>query len=174
MPLLGLGVTADCQFIDLPAEVEEKDGDGRPLRISGEVSAKLSKFNDACQRLVKEVRDGLPGDRALPENVEFIYDFDEISSPGEPSFWAVVHIDGNGMGQRFQAIANAHQTPIQNREYLKEIGRLSNRVREIAKAALCSTVLTLQRSREQDENGKGTNSGKIPLCHIKGQIIRLP
>lgn len=36
MPLLGLGVTADCQFIDLPAEEERWDSEGNPQRISGE------------------------------------------------------------------------------------------------------------------------------------------
>jgi hypothetical protein len=173
MPLLGLGVTADCQFIDLPAEAEIRDGDKNPLRVSGEVQAKYEHFNHACQRLVQEVRAGAPGDRALPSDMEFIYDFDQIGSPGESSFLAVVHIDGNGMGERFKALADAHQSADQNRAYIVAIRRLSERIRTIAKAALCETVLTLQCSIEPDEKGRDSISGEIVLQKQNGQL-RLP
>lgn len=176
MPLLGLGVTADCRFTDLPAQTEQLDGDKKLQRISGEVCAKLAKFDAACQRLLSEVRAGSPGDRALPSTMDFIYDFDQIGSPDESSFLAVVHIDGNGMGDRFKAIADAHQSPEKNRAYIKEIRRLSKRVRTIAQAALCNVVLALQRSIETveiDGQTRETISGRIPLRAINGQL-RLP
>lgn len=104
MPLLGLGVTADCQFIDLPAEREVKDIDGNLFRVSGEVQAKLDHFDDACQRLYDEVQP------VLRQDLDFVYDFDQIGDKGESSFLAVIHIDGNGMGTRFAAITRDHAT----------------------------------------------------------------
>lgn len=141
-----------------------------------QVNAKLDSFDDACQRLVREVREGAPGDRALHDKVDFIYDFDQIGSPDESSFLAVVHIDGNGMGDRFKAIADAHQSPDKNRAYIEAIRRLSKRVRTIAKDALCSVVLALQRSIEiveVDGQTRETISGTIPLPYLNGQL-RLP
>ena len=169
MPLLGLGVTADCQFTDLPAEGEWSDGDGNSLRISGEVKAKWEHANHAMEHLNNVVRMGMPGDRALPKDVEFIYDFDEIGSRDESSFLAVVHIDGNGMGQRFKAIADAHRDPRRNRAYIQAIRQLSDRVRDISNCALCSAVLALQRSRKQDDQGNETIGGTVPLRRKNGK-----
>lgn len=167
MPLLGLGVTADCQFIDLPAEVEEKDGDGDPLRISGEVSAKLKRFDHACQRLYEEVQPVLQSD------LDFVYDFDQIGDRGESSFLAVVHIDGNGMGTRFAAIARDHATVEKNRSYIQAMRQLSGRIKKIARDALQQTVAELQNAIHKRDPGKGRIGGNVPLSK-KGDKLRLP
>ena len=167
MPLLGLGVTADCQFIDLPAEAQRRDGDGARLRVSGQVLAKLNHAGRAAQRLRDEVG------AILPDGRDFIYDFDEIGSPGESSFIAVVHIDGNGMGARFEAIAQKHQQPSQNRAYVEEIRELSARIKTIARRALQNTVAALHQAIRHTDPGQGKIGGKVPLRQ-QGNQQRLP
>lgn len=155
MPLLGLGVTADCQFIDLPAEVERRDADGLRQRLSGEVRAKVEHFSDADKRLRQEVG----------ADVNFVYDFDDIGDPGVASYLAVVHIDGNGMGARFEAIAQKHQRPEQNRAYVEEVRQLSARIKQIARNALQSTVQELQNAIHTREPGEGKIGGKVSINH---------
>lgn len=167
MPLLGLGVTADCQFIDLPAEREVKDIDGNLFRVSGEVQAKLDHFEDACQRLYAEV------EAVLWPELDFVYDFDQIGDKGESSFLAVVHIDGNGMGTRFAAIAHDHATVENNRAYIQAMRQLSGRIKTIARDALQQTVAELQLAIHTREPGKGRIGGKVPLSK-KGGTLRLP
>jgi len=167
MPLLGLGVTADCQFTDLPAEREVKDIDGNLLRVSGEVQAKLDHFDDARQRLYEEVQS------VLRPDLDFVYDFDQIGDKGESSFLAVVHIDGNDMGTRFAAIARKHAAVENNRAYICAIRRLSARVKEISRNALRQTVEELQNAIHKHDPGKGRIGGKVPLSR-KGKELRLP
>ncbi len=167
MPLLGLGVTADCQFIDLPAEREIKDIDGNLFRVSGEVQAKLDHFDDACKRLYQEVKP------VLQPDLDFVYDFDQIGDKGESSFLAVVHIDGNGMGTRFSAIAHDHATVENNRAYVQAMRQLSGRIKTIARDALQQTVAELQTAIHKRDPGKGRIGGKVPLSK-KGEKRRLP
>lgn len=157
LPLLGLGVTADCQFIDLPAEAEMRDGDGARQRVSGEVKAKLDHFGKADERLRNEVGD------VRWKHLDFVYDFDDIGDRGESSYLAVVHIDGNGMGARFEAIAQAHPQPEQNRAYVTAVRRLSDQIKAIARSALQSTVGELQNAIHKIEPGKGKIGGKVPV-----------
>lgn len=157
LPLLGLGVTADCQFTDLPAETEWRAGDGARQRVSGEVRAKLAHFGQADERLRKEVG------TVRWQHLEFAYDFDDIGDRGESSYLAVVHIDGNGMGARFEAIAQAHQQPTQNRAYVRAVRRLSDRIKQIARRALQSTVDELQQAIRKTEPGQGKIGGRVPV-----------
>ncbi len=131
-PLLGLGVTADCQFTGLPAIGYDEEA----RRISSEIKAKLNVAGDANRRL---------GNMADWQGYKPMDDFNQFGSYGESSYIAVVHTDGNGMGKRFQAMAEQN---LSNREYVYQVRALSTSVQLAAEKALASAVQRLIDSVE--------------------------
>lgn len=127
-PVLGLGVTADCQFSGQPA-VKRIKTDSRWIRISAEVEAKLKAFNRAHDRLTALLQ--LKG-YDIPK------DFDDLGrTKGESSYIAVVHTDGNGMRKRIEKIAKNHP---ENRAYINAMREFSESVKEAANTALKSSI----------------------------------
>jgi len=137
--LLGLGVTADCQYTGLPAVAirskSEKDTKNK-VWISSEVAKKWDFFGSATERL----RDNF----SLNNNYEYVSNFNDFGVKHESSYIAVVHADGNGMGKRVQDIANKHSKD--NREYIKAIREFSISVENATKMALQTCVDQLQDS----------------------------
>ncbi|WP_343424651.1 hypothetical protein [Candidatus Amarolinea dominans] len=96
-PLLGLGVTAACNFTGAPAVGIDSDN----RYVSAEVAAKQGAGRP----------DGLGNERLLEYlsdirglNYEFIYDFNKLGDRDESSYLAVVHTDGNRMGERIGGV----------------------------------------------------------------------
>lgn len=124
-PVLGLGVTADCQFTGLPAIGKSKDG----RRVSAEVRAKLDVFDQAHMRLTNLLELG---------EYNISKEFDYLGrTKGESSYIAIVHTDGNGMGMRIKKIANDHP---EKRDYINAIRAFSESVKEAANSALRSSI----------------------------------
>lgn len=153
MPLLGLGVTAHCESTGLVAtrtnEGLKPDAENVRL-ISREVEAKLKYTERANQRLADQFSE------QLENRYKFPFQIDNLGRvSGEESYVAVVHADGNGMGDRIKDIAGNHRDPSQNRHYIEEMRSFSERVKEAAKAALNRVVeLLISRikwERKQDE-----------------------
>lgn len=129
-PLLGLSVTADCQYTGLPA-IHNKDD----KRISAEIQAKEEIFKDAHDRLTAW----------LPLNgYEIPKKFDDFGrTKGESSYIAVVHTDGNGMGKRVAEIANMYKRPEDNRPYINKMREFSKSITIVAQEAMKATFLHL-------------------------------
>ncbi len=156
-PLLGLGVTADCQYTGLPAVGKNQDG----KRVSAEVQAKEAAFDAAHQRLTGLLAlDGY----VIPK------DFDDFGRVwGESSYIAVIHTDGNGMGKRVASIAEGHPRPEDNRRYIQAIRAFSKSVQDTAEEALQATYRQLIQSIDQDGKIGGVvpvRDGKLPLRPI--------
>ncbi|MFQ5576860.1 MAG: hypothetical protein ACE5G8_07725, partial [Anaerolineae bacterium] len=66
------------------------------------------------------------------------FSFEELgASPGEASYIAVVHIDGNNLGARVEMIAANHNRPAEgNRAYITAIRQFSRSVRQAAETSL--------------------------------------
>ena len=128
-PLLGLGVTAACVFTGAPAVAVE---DGQ--LISAQVQAKRNAQSDGQKRLNRH----LPG--VTRAGYEFVYDFNKLGTKGESSYLAVIHTDGNGMGERIKDIGRNYPTASDNAAYVLALRRFSESVQEAATAALNSTV----------------------------------
>lgn len=141
--LLGLAVTADCEFTGLPAI---KRGGKDNQRISAEIAAKLAAVPMANERLKEEIG----GD-------DYARDFDDFGMKGESSYIAVIHADGNGMGQRFENLAKAG---LANREYIKAVRALSQSVNQAAQAALRATVAAI-RAMPAEDNFSPFKNGKL-------------
>jgi len=150
-PLLGLGVTADCQYTGLPAVDKNKDD----KRISAEVQAKESAFETAHDALIHLLH--LNGYK-IPK------DFDDFGrTRGESSYIGVIHTDGNGMGKRVAAIADMHPRPENNRTYIHDIRAFSQSVKEVTQKALVALYHQLIQSIDQ----KGKIAGAVPIRNGK-------
>jgi hypothetical protein len=156
-PLLGLSVTADCQYTGLPATGNNKDG----MRISAEIRAKEETFKDAHDRLT----------HWLPLNgYKIPKEFDDFGrTKGESSYIAVVHTDGNGMGKRVADIANMYKRPEDNRPYINKMSEFSKSITIVAQEAMKATFLHLIDSIDHESKICGVvqiRDGKLPLRPI--------
>jgi hypothetical protein len=155
-PLLGLGVTVMCRSTGLPAvEMAPAIGSDPERPASAEIMAKLGVVDDADQRL----RTILPP----PEGYNYPRQLDHLGgTKGEHNFIAVVHADGNGMGQRIMDIGEAHPTKDKNREYIKALRSFSEKVDKAAQGALRAVLDKLvQRLNGGDRIVHKNAAGKI-------------
>lgn len=160
MPLLGLGVSAACDFTARP--VYGLDEEGAP--ISRGVHAKLN-YRDQAQDRLWRVLQGTPG---LEPSDWFIRNFDEFGQARESSYIAVIHADGNGMGERIKR----HVTPtVDCSTYINNLRDFSASIERAAQQALRSTVAALLATRKR-KNGKEyfgrngeieTRPGRLPF-----------
>lgn len=125
---LGLGVTSTCVFTGMPAV--DVDDNQRPL--SAEAFAKVEKEAEASNYLTQQISFGA---------YKPARDFDDFGrTAGESSYIAVVHADGNGMGERIQRLRDDFPTPALNRKYIEKMRAFSLSLRKAARRALQETV----------------------------------
>ncbi|MFN8472207.1 MAG: hypothetical protein U0822_08465 [Anaerolineae bacterium] len=166
-PLLGLSVTADCQYTGLPATMELPDPDNRLRRVSAEVQQKNTAYEWADKRL----RELIEKEGVDLSGYAFIRDFDDLGEKGEASYIAVVHTDGNRMGKRVEALASRHPD---SREYMTEMRKFSESIDLAARSALAATVRLLKESIVEGNIGgvvtirpdKDADKGKLPFRPI--------
>ncbi|MDF0556436.1 hypothetical protein [Kamptonema sp. UHCC 0994] len=161
VPLLGLGVTASCNSTQLPA-IGTSDQFDSPKEdkywVSTEVKYKLKKVNDANKKL-NNFFEGF-----VPELYEFPLRADHLGrTQDESSYVAVVHADGNSMGDRFQKQSETAST---NREYITKMRELSWSVNKIGKDALITVIKTLVNSIQHNSEG-----GFINWLDTEGQLF---
>ncbi|NJL06399.1 MAG: hypothetical protein HC911_16135 [Chloroflexaceae bacterium] len=134
-PPLALGVTLACASTGLPAVApDEPDQNQSPRFISAATLGKLDARDAADQRF-QNILTTITSKYAIPK------DFDDLGrSRDQQSYIAVVHLDGNGMGQRFEkAGANAST----NREFIEAVRSLSSQINQAAMTALNNTLIAL-------------------------------
>ncbi len=143
-PLLGLGVTLECRATGLPANcLSDKLETDNPLPIHASVAAKLAWSKDSTDRLNNGFR---------LEKYDFPLDFDDMGrSYNELSYLAVVHIDGNGMGKRFQDVGKGKE----NRDYITALRDLSKKVNHAGIEALRTTITAMEEMLCQQETSLG-------------------
>ncbi len=130
-PLAGLGITMMCRSTALPAVSYRKLGnedDNKP--VSAEIVAKLDASKEANKRL---------NDLLLPKTQQyrFPYDLDDLGrTRQESSFIAVVHADGNGIGQQVSSIKSIADP----RHYIEAMRSFSESINQASTAALKATL----------------------------------
>jgi hypothetical protein len=138
VPLLGLGVTASCNSTQLPAIATSDEFDApkddsylvfREVKlVSREVKYKLKAVNPANEKLKAFFKD------LVPDPLDFPLRADNLGrTRDESSYVAVVHADGNGMGDRFKQHGKSTSD---NRDYIIKMRELSWSVNKIGIAAL--------------------------------------
>lgn len=158
-PLLGLGVTAVCQSTQFVAIGKSKKfEDDEPYLISREVDKKLAAVDRANGELRTKF---LKSDQA--KEYQFPLRTDHMGrSREESSYAAMIHADGNSMGNRFKEFGKGKR----NREYIIDMRNLSNSVNEAGITALGNVIERLVESiQEVEENGQKVKKikGKFAL-----------
>ncbi|MDY7006109.1 MAG: hypothetical protein SWX82_19820 [Cyanobacteriota bacterium] len=153
VPLLGLGVTAFCKSTQLPA-VKTSAGyfEGEETEhylISRETEAKLKATSPQYKQLAnRDLREKFE-DVLKDTDYEFPYRLDRLGrSSGKSSYYAVVHADGNSMGNRFKEFGKSSQD---NRDYINRMRKLSKSVNEAGKNAVKKVIQVLINSLENGE-----------------------
>jgi len=154
-PLAGLGVTAACVYTGAPAVGLNDQGQ----LVSVEVQHKLAVEGEGKDRL----KSHLP--QVADRGYEFVYDFGQFGTPGESSYLAVIHTDGNRMGERIQKLGEQYARPDQNEQYRLALADFSQSVENAAYLALNATVDALLDAVEieQTPEGEKRSIGKVPL-----------
>lgn len=134
-PLLGLGVTQLCASGTCDPAIGSDPK--RPGRFIGPAAlAKLNNIDLANRRLQQ-----FPGD-AVTNTREFPLELDEIVKElGEKSYIGIVHIDGNGVGKRFQ---NLLTTSTSNEEQLRSIRHFSAGVTKAGTEAIRAVITQVE------------------------------
>ena len=160
-PVLGLGVTADCQYTGLPAVAIHPESESnlkKEVRISSEVAAKWDFFKSANKRL----HDKFPLD-----DLKYVSNFNDFGTKHKSSYIAVVHTDGNNMGERVWNIAK--QCSTDNREYVNKIRAFSESVENLTKEALKASIIHLIESIDDGNKIGGVieiRDNKLPFRPI--------
>jgi hypothetical protein len=172
-PLLGLGVTAVCQSTGLPATAMANPvptDPGSAYAASAEIISKLDATDPANKRL-REMFKAVLGDQFA-----FPLDFDKMGrSSGEHSYIAIVHADGNSMGDRIQKIGKANSEPGQNRNYIIALRAFSTGVEQVARLSLQDILLKLtgriHNGTLLHKNSSGDELARIELGQDDGQSL---
>lgn len=151
-PLLGLSVTAACQYTGLPAvdrDPTDKDQDGKGKYVSAETNAKIAVRDEARKEFEKDFKNLLKGR-------EFVRDFNDFGGHDEAGYLAVVHADGNGMGKRKDELCQKYSLASDNRRFIDELGNFSKQVNKAGMEALRATLkFAIDWSELNKEDGKG-------------------
>ncbi|RIK33023.1 MAG: hypothetical protein DCC57_25420, partial [Chloroflexi bacterium] len=136
-PLLGLGVSAACQATGLPAAgyppaAAKRSQTDRHFRVlSAEV---LAKLEDALRDWsAARLQRMIPDLASWPLWYNLDASDPELASRGQGAYVAVVHADGNSMGQRFLRLTHAADD---DRAAVAALRSLSNAVNESGRLAL--------------------------------------
>lgn len=150
-PLLGLGVTAECESTGLVASERTRSRlEPEPRLVSREIIEKLENRDAAkgrLQRIIAKVKVEKGAD------LRFADELDHLGrSGGEESYIAVVHVDGNEMGTIFSACGNSAAN---NRDYIEKVGGLSDGIHEASQQAIAAMFAALSpRIKKKTEGEK--------------------
>ncbi|GAB4551356.1 MAG: hypothetical protein OHK0023_18190 [Anaerolineae bacterium] len=163
-PLMGLGVTVMCQSTALPAVEVIADPDRDERYVSAEVWAKHKAADRANDWLRRELP---PGD-----GYDYPLDLDDLGrSTGERSYIAVVHADGNGMGQIIRAIGEERD----NRAYISKMRQFSEQVKVISTTSMMAVIKLLKYKTLEGISILGTRTvSDLEFPLDKNDNLRLP
>jgi hypothetical protein len=162
-PLYSPGVTLACPSTGLPAIAEEPDppDPNRTPFVSASTLGKLQAYPNADERLKQILlEDTVLKEYAIPNQLDNLG-----RTRDEQSYIAVVHIDGNGMGKRFEE-AGKNKT---NREYITAVRNLSQHVNEAALTALKRTIDAMMTCFRE---GQGSSSAQYLWYREKDRLLQ--
>lgn len=178
-PILGLGVTVACQSTGLPAvdmspPIPATPGTAR-YPVSAETYAKLEVVTPMTQNGKDKATERLEHYLEQGSDIDFSaagyvlpYDLDNLGrSKGEHSYIAVVHADGDGIGNWFATEVGKEAQ--YDREYIAHYRQASQDVQRVAQLAMQATVHSLLSDANVKISDKGTPT--IKQTNVDGEPI---
>lgn len=152
MPMTGQSVAALCSFTNQPATSSERKN-GRLRYLSASIQAKRIATDDARRKMKEEFLSNY-------QNYKFTSDLDEFGEYDEHgdkqeghSYLAVVHADGNGMGQRKKNLGDKNGLPAQNCDWIKNMRLFSKELNEAGLNAFRAVVEEAVVRHGKQKNG---------------------
>lgn len=157
---ISFGIERLCSSTKLPAKEKYTEDNGQQRFKSYEICIKIEEA---------ENRRSEKFDRLLPEN-KGIKEFDDLAK-GDKNYMAIVHIDGNGMGKRFDELksyfkydeGNFGKT---NEEYLQALKQFSIEIKNAYEMAFSKIGQVIKRNYEKLREHTKIENDKFPLIPI--------
>ncbi|MBZ2175787.1 hypothetical protein K8M07_11115 [Schnuerera sp. xch1] len=157
---LSFGIERLCDSTGLPATTIEKDLENDEARfVSEDIAVKLYHCNDRNEKFSK-----------LILNKEMTKAFRDVAKD-EKNYMAVVHIDGNGMGQKFDALRKEFtykegEYEKTNDAYIKALKKFSDNIKSAYEEAFIAMSKAVCKNKDKLKDD--TNIGKdiFPIIPI--------
>lgn len=163
-----LPVVAACRSSDMPAAELVMQG-SEPLEVSRTVACKRS--GAVAKRAARRIAD------LLPRHEDFLERIDDLERFFDADWVAVVHADGNGLGQIFMGLDAALEKLVEStnewveerngasrgRLYVDAYRELSTRLDEVSRDAIRTADETLSHTRTQGRTGTHAHVACVPL-----------
>lgn len=170
-PLLGQGVSLACRATGLPAVGYDRQEPTTPRPVAAPVLAKIAE--QTRQQARDRLKQFLPPEAQEPRYT-LSDDLDHLGrSREQSSYIAVVHADGNSMGQRFEDLIEKFSDTAQNRDCLNALRDLSLRVEAAGRAALTTTVQRMVAAFATSEQTQVNDELRLFLAGLS-QIDAMP
>lgn len=164
--LLGVGVTVACRATGLPAvQMSQPVRDDSPYPISAEIAAKHAvadrdRVNNKPSLADHYLRRELPIDEdKYKDKYRYPGDFDDmVARQGEANYIAIVHADGDGIGDRLKALDSGENWP--NRRYIEERRAFSDKLKMATRKALRATLASLTK-KLHDDSDRGEKGNRL-------------
>ena len=144
----GLGVTAACVFTGHPATEEWREPNGQRKLVADSIVKRLAYFEYADQNLARLTP------AVQQAGLKPVSNFNDFGTRGESSYLAIVHADGNRMGERLKELGRRYDCKEKNRAYANALRNFSNSAHDAAQEALRRTIHKLLACKATSEKGE--------------------
>lgn len=158
---ISLGVTATCPITGHVAVADDSKGEFNTNDlISAELMKKrnertIQKANEKMNSIVQEVADELKEEGIILPDWEVPVEFDKLGrTVGSQSYIGIIHIDGNGMGERFHKAVENFKGKGQEKEYIKALRKTSNLASNVGRKVVKQIIRAVLRSLRPLENSE--------------------
>ncbi|MCX9011186.1 MAG: hypothetical protein OIN66_08695 [Candidatus Methanoperedens sp.] len=140
------GITAECSHTGLSGECYDKDDN---IYISSVAKSKIANVEKAKNEMKKKFRD------VLKDKYDFPAELDKLGQNEGDNYISIVHIDGNGMGKRFQSCRT-----------LEEIRNLSRAVHEATERSFIELLGNIIQNYGYFEENFRLSNNMLPIRPI--------
>lgn len=157
---ISFGIEKLCDSTGLPAVKRSKDLEsGEEKYISEEIQVKLDNSSRRNEKFSK-----------LLLNKKMTKGFRDMAK-GEKNYMAVVHIDGNRMGEKFASLRNKFvykegRFEETNKSYIHALKNFSNNIKTAYEKAFIAMSKSIEENREELKDDTGIEDGLFPLIPI--------
>lgn len=158
---ISFGIEETCESSGLPAScMDRRDIDNPSRLISNETNVKIEYSYDDSKKF-----EGL-----LPKGIRGIREFRELVK-GDKKHIAVVHIDGNRMGQKMEQLEDCFDygkgdKSKTNREYLKALKYFSLKIKQSYEDAFRTMTNIINQNKDNLEDDTKIKEGFFPVIPI--------
>ncbi len=157
---VSFGIEKKCESTGLPASYVDFEDDEKRY-ISKEV--KVKKHYSETGKSSKKFNKLIPSNKSIKKFADLV--------KGNKKYMAVIHIDGNKMGKKFNQLKeyfvyrddNYKET---NKEYLSSLESFSNEIKNVYEEAFRYMKQVVEKNADKLKDCTYINEGKIPIIPI--------